>query len=111
MSGRDAKTRTEAKPQNNNRPAGGESWGAERVFDPQGRASGVWLVTPTDARYGLGVTPTDARAHPWISVWMTEHNPHAALHVLPRVVPEGWRFEIYLPPDVPICRAMIPEGW
>jgi hypothetical protein len=68
-------------------------------------------VTPTDARYGLGVTPTDARAHRWISVWMTEHNPHAALHVLPRVVPEGWRFEIYLPPDVPICRAMIPEGW
>jgi hypothetical protein len=60
-------------------------WSA--VFDPQGELQA----------YGLGVTPTDARAHGWISVWMPEHNPRAALHVVPRVVPEGWRFEIYLP--------------
>jgi hypothetical protein len=60
-------------------------WSA--VFDPQGELQA----------YGLGVTPADARAHGWISVWMPEHNPRAALHVVPRVVPEGWRFEIYLP--------------
>ena len=66
-------------------------WSA--AYDPQGELRA----------YGLGVTPNDARAHAWISVWTLEHNPRAALHVVPRAVPEGWLFEIY-PPGGPMFR-------
>jgi hypothetical protein len=34
-------------------------------------------------------SPTEARAHAWISVWWEGYDPREALHVVPRIVPEG----------------------
>src|SRR5262245_2194175 len=65
-------------------------WSA--AFDPQGKLKA----------YGLGITPTDARAHAWISIWgESVYKPGVTFNAVPRAVPEGWRFEIY-PPGGPM---------
>ena len=64
------------------------------AYDPQGELQA----------YGLGLTPTEARAHAWISVWWEGYDSREALHVVPRIVPEGWRFELY-PPGGPMFRS------
>jgi hypothetical protein len=67
-----------------------ELWWSE-AFDPQGKSQA----------YGLGVTHTDARAHAWISVWWEGYDAREALYLVPPLVSEGWRFEIY-PPGGPM---------
>ena len=64
------------------------------AYDPQGELQA----------YGLGLTPTEARAHAWISVWWEGYDSREALHVVPRIVPEGWQFELY-PPGGPMFRS------
>ena len=43
--------------------------------------------------YGFGYTPAEARACAWITVWW----PECDLRAVPRIVPEGWSFEVYPP--------------
>ena len=43
--------------------------------------------------YGFGHTPAEARAAAWITVWWPEWEVRA----VPRIVPEGWTFEVYTP--------------
>jgi hypothetical protein len=43
--------------------------------------------------YGFGHTPAEARASAWITAWW----PETALQDIPRVVPEGWSFEMCPP--------------
>jgi hypothetical protein len=60
------------------------------AFDPHGESEG----------YGFGHTPAEARAGAWITVWW----PACDLRAVPRVVPEGWTFEIYAPGEGPVFR-------
>jgi hypothetical protein len=53
------------------------------AYDPQGPFQG----------YGYGHTLTEARAGAWVTAWW----PECDLCAVPRVVPEGWSFEIYPP--------------
>jgi hypothetical protein len=48
--------------------------------------------------YGFGYTPAEARAGAWITAWW----PECDLRAVPRVVPEGWRFENYPPGEGPV---------
>jgi hypothetical protein len=80
-------------------PSFDDLWWSEAI-DPQGKSQA----------YGLGMTPDDARAHAWISVWWKGHNSCEALLVVPRVVPEGWQFEIYLPGG-PTFRRASGDRW
>lgn len=50
--------------------------------------------------YGFGYTPAEARAGAWITAWWLECD----LRAVPRVVPEGWTFEIYSPGEEPVFR-------
>ena len=47
--------------------------------------------------YGLGHTPAAARAGALINAWW----PQCDLRAVPRVVPDGWTFEIYPPGEGP----------
>jgi hypothetical protein len=58
------------------------------AFDPHGEWQG----------YGFGYTATEARAAAWITVWW----PECDLRAVPRVVPEGWTFEMYAPGEGPV---------
>jgi hypothetical protein len=68
-------------------------WSSE-AYDPQGEFQG----------YGYGHTPTEARAGAWITVWITVWWPDCDLRDVPRVVPEGWSFEIHPPGEAMIFR-------
>ena len=50
--------------------------------------------------YGFGHTPAEARAFAWVTAWW----PECDLRAVPRVVPEGWTFEIYSPGEGPVFR-------
>jgi len=54
--------------------------------------------------YGFGHTPAEARAGAWITVWW----PESDLRAVPRIVPEGWRFEIYAPGEEPVFERASP---
>jgi hypothetical protein len=55
------------------------------AIDPQGKTQA----------YGLGLTPAVARVKAWIEVWDPQFD--FDFPAVPRVVPEGWRFEVYPP--------------
>jgi hypothetical protein len=72
-----------------------------------GSLSDLWSSVATDPDgefqgYGFGHTPTEARAHAWITVWECD------LRVVPRVVPEGWTFEVY-PPGAEVVFEYAPR--
>ena len=50
--------------------------------------------------YGFGHTTSEARAAAWITVWWPERD----LRAVPRLVPDDWTFEVYLPGDGPVFR-------
>jgi hypothetical protein len=50
--------------------------------------------------YGFGHTPAEARACACVTAWW----PECDLRAVPRVVPEGWTFEIYSPGEGPVFR-------
>jgi len=57
-----------------------------------------WFAKAIDPRgetraYGLGHTPAEACVKAWITFWDAEDD----FDTVPRVVPEGWRFEVYPP--------------
>jgi hypothetical protein len=53
--------------------------------------------------YGFGYTPAEARAGAWITVWW----PECDLRAVPRVVPEGWNFEIYPPGEELVFTSLV----
>ena len=59
------------------------------ALDPVGRFRG----------YGLAIL-RPKRAGAWITVWW----PECDLRAVPRIVPEGWTFEIYSPGEGPVFR-------
>src|SRR5262245_8972453 len=63
------------------------------ALDPRGECQG----------YGFGYTPAEARAGAWITVWW----PECDLRAVPRIVPNGWTFEVY-PPGVELVFESTP---
>jgi hypothetical protein len=62
-----------------------------------------WFAKAIDPRgeeraYGCGLTPAEARVKAWITFWEALHDFSA----FPRVVPEGWTFEVYPPGEAPV---------
>jgi hypothetical protein len=47
---------------------------------------------------GLGYTPAGAKVNAWVTFWQEE----LGFSAVPRVVPEGWTFEVYPPGEVPL---------
>jgi hypothetical protein len=62
----------------------------------------AWLSIHTENGKDFGYTPAEARAGAWITAWW----PECDLRAVPRVVPEGWTFEIYAPGKGPVFRRI-----
>jgi hypothetical protein len=67
--------------------------------------SDLWSSVARDPKgefrgYGFGYTPAEGRAAAWITVWW----PECDLRAVPRIVPEDWTFDIYLPGEGPVFR-------
>ena len=79
---------------------------AEAARAPDGTSlDDMWSSVALDRHgefrgYGFGHTTTEARAGAWITVWW----PECDLRAVPRVVPEGWTFELYSPGEGPVFR-------
>ena len=58
------------------------------AFDRDGESRGC----------GFGHTPAEARAGAWLTAWW----PECDLRAVPRVVPEGWTFDVYPPGAAPM---------
>jgi hypothetical protein len=57
-------------------------WFAEAI-DPSGKTRAI----------GFGHTSAGARVNAWVTFWQE----HLGFSAVPRVVPEGWTFEVYPP--------------
>jgi hypothetical protein len=48
--------------------------------------------------WGEGLTPAEACVKAWMIFWLA--SPEDDFSVVPRVVPEGWRFKVYPPGQI-----------